>query len=564
VKEPTVDRCPTLEELLQAGDCELSPEAHASVLAHLERCTFCQARDHHALRTLRDVQGYLAGVFGEERQQARREEFAAGLHKKKQARIHQSIGWPLGRWLPMAALLPVCIVALLLSRTGTVVLHADEVLQRAAAAERLRPRGSIQRVRVRLMPPDALAMPPRATASFTIVQELTDGTAFIAPSVTAASNGATSHVARLLSQHQFDWQQPLDVARFNAWRRGLPHRRDHVIALSDRPLIVLRTTTADDRDLREAELTVQRDNFHVVRAAFVFEGVGRLEIEELAQYVRHIPAASPRAETIEIAAARDRATLVEAELSTRLLLAQTGLDLPGTMRVTLTPEQVRIDGAWPTAAQRRALNGRLLALPHVSVNLRIASAIASEARAATEETTAEEYAHALEPNSALALFLEQQFADEHERQAFVPDLTRLTTAVRQRLSVMQLLAQRYSDAEIRAFSPEARGTWQHVLDWHYRQLRADLNGLDTRMRVLGGSESRAFPASTLPADWPRRTAAGLTYAIAFDGLVQELLAQQDRPLPAQNRGQDSLTHTFRALWDAVVGTRQAQGSRLGL
>jgi hypothetical protein len=559
VKEPTVDRCLTLEELLQAGDCELSPETHASVLAHLERCRVCQARDHHALRTLRDVQGYLAGAFGEERQQARRHEFAAGLHKKKQARIHQSIGWPLGRWLPMAALLPVFIVALLLSRSGTVVLQADELLQRAAAAERLRPRGSVQRVRVRLMPFDAVTIPPRrATATFTIVQELTDGTAFIAPSVTAASSDATRVAARLLAQHRFDWQQPLDVARFHAWRRALPRRRDQVIALTDRPLLVLRTTTADDRELREAELTVQRDNFHVVRAAFVFDGVGRLEIEELVQWVRRAPA-TPPAESIEMAAARDRARLVQTELETRLLLAQTGLDLPGTMRVTLTPAQVRIDGAWPSAAQRRAVNGRLLALPQVSVNLKIAP----EGRAADAEPTAEDYAHSLEPGSALALFLEQQFADEHERGDFIPALTRLTTAVHQRLGVMQLLAQRYSDAEIRAFSPEARGTWQHLLDWQYQQLRVDLNGLDTRMRVLGGSESRAFPSSTLPADWPRRTAAGLTHAIAFDRLVQELLAQQDRPLPAQNRGQDSLTHTFRALWDAVVSTRQAQGSRLG-
>ena len=170
MNEPTVERCPTLEELLQAGDCELSPERRASVLAHLQDCSVCQAREGRAAQMLRDVHGYLAGAFGEERQQARQHDFNASLHKLKQALIHQSVGWPLGRWLPMAALMPVFIVALLLSRSGTVVLQADELLQRAAAAERLRPRGSVQRVRVRLMPPDALAIPPRATASFTIVQ----------------------------------------------------------------------------------------------------------------------------------------------------------------------------------------------------------------------------------------------------------------------------------------------------------------------------------------------------------------------------------------------------------
>lgn len=66
MKEPTVERCPTLEELLQAADCELSPEAHAAVLQHLQECAVCHARDRHTLRTMRDIHGYLAGAFGEE------------------------------------------------------------------------------------------------------------------------------------------------------------------------------------------------------------------------------------------------------------------------------------------------------------------------------------------------------------------------------------------------------------------------------------------------------------------------------------------------------------------
>jgi hypothetical protein len=576
VREQTVPRCPALEDLLQADDLELSPEAHASVLDHLQHCAVCQARDRHALRTLRDVNRYLAGEFGEERQQARQHDFQVGLHKLRQALIHRSIGWPLRRWLPMAALTPVFMVALLLSWTGTVVVQADEFLQRAVAGERLRPRGSIQRVRVRLMPPNALAIPPRATASFTIVQELTDGIAFLGPGasfagtnyagasfmgarVTSAQAGVASEtpmsVARLLAQHRFDWQQPLNVARFNAWRGTLGHKRDQVIALTDAPLLVLRTTTPDDRDLLEAELTVQRDNYHVVRAAFVFDGVGRLEIEELAEWVRHTPPATTMASDIHAAADPDRQTLVGVELATRLLLAQTGLDLPGTMRVSLTPARVRIDGAWPSAAQRRALNGRLLALAHVSVNLRVADA------GDNESDGAESYARALESGSALSRFLEQAFGDERERDAFIPELTRLTGAVRQRLEVMQELAQRYPEREIRTFPADARATWQRLLDWHYQQLRADLNGLDSRVRVLSGSESRPFPASQVPVDWPRRTAAGLTQAIAFDRLVQELLAHQGLPVAVQDQTQDSLTYTFRALWDAVVSTRQPQGPR---
>jgi hypothetical protein len=572
VKEPIADRCPTLEQLLQAADCELSPEAPATVPHHLHQCAICQARDRHVLRTLRDVHGYLAGAFGEERQQARQLEFQAGLHKLKQALIHQSIGWPFRRWLPMAALMPVLIVALLLSRTGMVVLQADEILQRAVTAERMRPRGAIQRVRIRLMPPNALALPPRASAAFTIVQELTDGVAPVgpasiptsasasaagvgtAPATAVALSSVPMSLAHRLATHQFDWRRPMDVARFHAWRDRLTQRQDQVIALSDEPSLVLRTMTSDDTDLVEAEITVRREDFHVTRAAFLFDGVGRLEIEELTQWV---PRTAATAAAPVDPARLTRDLLTRAELTTRLMMAQTGLDLPGTMQVStdLPQELVRISGAWPSAAHRRALNGRLLALPHVSVHLHL-----SDTDARDDHGVAGHLYH-LREGSALSQFLQQAFVDTREREAFLPELVRLTTAVRQRLGVMQELTQRYPDVETRAFSPEARATWRQLLEWQYQQLRADMNGLDTRVRVLSGSESRAFPATTLPADWPRRAAEGLTQAVTFDRLVQELLAQQDLPSVEQARGQDSLNHTFRALWEAVVAVRPTHAAR---
>jgi hypothetical protein len=557
VNDLTVERCPTLEELLQAADCELSPEAHATVLRHLPQCAVCQARDRRALRTLRDVHGYLAGAFGEERQQARQQDFQAGLHKLRQALIHHPIGSPLRRWLPMAALTPVLIVAVLLSRTGTVVLQADELLQRAVHAERMRPRGAIQRVRVRLMPPGALALPPRATASFTLVQELTDGTATVAPAAPAATAAALTSVpmslAHRLSTHRFDWRRPMDVARFDAWRGTLAHKDDQVIAIADAPLLVLRTTTTDDTDLIEAELTVQRDDYRVVRAAFVFDGVGRLEIEELAQWVRRTVAPVTMRTDAGDAARLAHDLLTRTELSTRLLLAQTGLDLPGTMRVSQAAVDVRIDGTWPSAAQRRALNGRLLALPHVAVHLRLTD------RDDSDDVSVASHTFPLRPGSPLAVFLARTFFDTREREAFLPELVRLTTAVRQRLTVLHELAERYPESEVRGFTMASRTTWQQLLEWHYRQLRADLNGLDTRVRVLSGSESRAYPPASLPADWTRRVAGGVAQAITFDRLVQEFLAQQDLP-SEQARGQDSLSRTFRALWDAVAGSRQSRAA----
>jgi hypothetical protein len=570
VNELIVERCPTLEELLQAADSELSPEAHATVLQHLQQCAICQARDRHALRTLRDVHGYLAGAFGEERQQARQHEFSVGLHKLRQALIHGSIGWPWRRWLPMAALLPVFIVALLLSRTGTVVLQADELLQRAVQAEQRRPRGAVQRVRVRLLSPSAMAIPPRATASFTIVQELTDGVAPVGPlsatGVSATGGGGAAaaltsvpmSLAHRLATHKFDWRRPMDVQRFHAWRATLAHKQDLVIALAGSTHVVLRTTTTDDTDLVEAELEVQRDDFHVVRAAFVFDGVGRLEIEELVPWVRRAASPAPVVPVGPVDAARLAPdTLARAELSTRLLLAQTGLDLPGTLRVSHDAALVHVDGTWPSAAQRRAVNGRLLALPHVSVNLRVADAEADEV------VSVGGHAIALRDGSPLAAFLERALIDPREREAFLPELRRLTTAVRQRMGVMRELAQRYPEAEVRALSVEARATWQQLLEWQYQQLRADLNALDTRVRVLSGSESRALPAATLPVDWAHRTEAGLTEAVAFERAVQELLAQQDLPSveQEQDRGQTTLSRTFRALWEAVVGPRPSRAAR---
>jgi hypothetical protein len=565
VSELNGERCPALEDLLQAEDSALSPEAQARVLTHLRHCVSCRTRVFAKAAT-RDasVPKHLARLYSEEAQRGRRARFTEQLHERKQARIHRAAGWALRRWLPMAAITPVVILGFLLSQTHEVVVQADELLQRAATIEQTRAVSSGQRVRMRWMPPNATPIPALGFASFTATQELRDGIAVAGP-FAAPPSGTPASLARMLAQHQFTWGQPFSVARFKAWRGTLVHRRDQVMALTAPtgvPALVLKTATTDDGELREVELMVERDSYRVIRETFVFEE-GRLEIEELAQWVRQPePARAAAAGMVATAMATpppDRDALQRSELEARWALGETGLDLRGTIRVSSTRELVRIYGSLASATERETITARLTALPHVSVNVRLGS----DAGATAGTGSAIEYgSRATPPASGLAGWLDRTLVDETERAVFVPELTRLVTSVRQHLVVLHDLAERYPESEMRGLSSEARGTFERLVDLHYRGVRRDLRALDVKVRVLGGSVSREIPASQVPVDWSRRTAAGLTQAIALDGLVQELLAHQDLPPTAQRHGQDSINTTFSALWDAV-NARHAHGSRSG-
>lgn len=603
--ERDVERCPTLADMERASDGELSSPAERDAFdAHLRRCPACRDRRQGYASFTRRIGQTLTGDDEAPRARPRRTRamrsarFAEALHSRKQAHIHRrTAARPLLRWLSVAAVAPLLAVGILFSRTNTVVVHADELLTRAVTFERARPVGSMQRVRIRLMPAyDGASLGPRTDtreatraadtryAPFLVVRELTNGVGADAWPSAASANGDAVSVTRLLAQHRLDWRTPLSIEAVRAWRDGLGQKRDHVTPHGTRELL-LRTTTMEGV-LREVQVTVRRETFHVTRQLLVFDGIGRIEIEEIAEWVRPEPATvlASAAAAPAAAALPELDALQRAELDARLVLRDAGADLGGDVRVSSGADAVRVEGRIGSAALRRTLSARLAAVPLVHVALSAAPA-AADAGAPESGATASDASASDAPASgapafgamsskavpseavpgetvpseaaarpALGRWLDRTFGEEpsETKRTFVPRLEGLIHTVTLRLAALDALSSRYADAGAAPLSPAARAKLQRLLDLHYRALNTDLHALDARVAVLFGSTARPEPAEIAPADWARRVDAGLVHARALDRLLDTLLTRDD--LLADERQPDgprALSREFSALWEAV-------------
>jgi hypothetical protein len=501
--------------------------------------------------------------------------FKMALHKLKQSQIHRVTGWPLSKWLTAAALIPILIAGGYLTNGTVAILRADELLTRAAAQETALPIGYTQRMRVSLNPPATpasargLAPAPTLIPPFsgigvaTRASDSANAPAF--PStMTAADASKVTAVMGMLDAHHFDLRQPLSTAPFQRWRGSLTNKRDHV-TLSGDMLLVLRTTT--DGPLREVTLSIRRDNYHVVREAFLIDDVGTFEIEEIADYVRPAGKLDAPLAADAAAPAPDVETLQQAELDARLVLGRAGLDLTRAIQVTTEKSVVQVAGPVASAAQRQTATTRLGQLAHVHAALR--------APGPNDRTDARELgssaATAASP-SALAPRLDRRLRAGNALVTFEAELTRGVGRVRQRLETLQALAVRYPDGEVGRLSKPARATLQRLLDLHYDALNQDLADLDARMSIVFGSTTRLFTTPRMPNDWQRRVHASLSQAVNLDELVHTLRTTAPTPAPApesetasgappagapvdaQSEISQRVWRTFGALWDIVYAS----------
>jgi hypothetical protein len=576
--------CPPLALLIRATEGAMPPEEARPILAHLRTCTRCREELQESDAVTKAAAVCLDEEFGNDTL-PRRTRFRQKLEAFSQsqqrllAQIVRVVRLPGSRWLSAAAVGPLLLAGLMLFNTSMAVVQADALLERVVLESHARPSGLTQQIQVTVTPAASEAAPPawsrrhgvkrpqRAPLDvppFSVVREAVDGVVAVpagSPAY-AASVEPPPALKRLFELQPVDWQRPLSVESLRAWRRALTNKHDE-IRNEGESLLVLRTTTTEGV-LREASLFVQRDTYRVIRQMLVFEGIGRVEIAELAQWVHNsAPAAGSgarsdagggTAESGGAAADRaklDRDRLDRSEIDARIALREAGLDLGGLVRVARAGDSVHVDGIAPTDTQRRDLEAQLSTLPGVRVALRLGTA--REAATTADGGAASSGAAAPSTQPALSHWLAHTFPDGTAARArFVPELTRLVSQVGQRLTALQDLAERYQTEDIRALSSAARARLQLLLNLHYEGLNRDLLALDSRMAVLFGSTERCVQVTMAPADWPHRAVTGLTHARALDRQVQELLTHDDLPaLDAAGNSNDHASRTFGALWDSV-------------
>lgn len=486
-------------------------------------------------------------------------EFVRRRHAIRQASIDSSrhAFFPRGLVLVIATL--ILLVAFVLSRTHSVVLRAEELLEQAVLQERARPAGETPRVRMRWLPNVSLGGTDRPPAEYGTASSGPRLTTDAAVSDDASANDATT---RLLLAHRLDPSRLLSIQQLQRWRAGLAHKVDRVTLTGDMNWL-LRTTTYEGA-LRQAEIEFRRETFEVVRATLVFDGVGRLQVDAMDQATRRArrtidarPSA-PALASVSAASPPMVDTLQLAELDVRLLLRESEMDLDGPVRVSRVGDELRVVLA--STLEGRAVEARLEAVsPRVRVAWLPVAADASTLAAASDDAAPVSASSPV--RSWIVRWQQDSFTSSpEERTGFSARLEWTTIRAVRRLTLLNGLARRYSAGEVERMPPAAQVRFQRLLVLQYRALNQDLQQISERLATLGFSSLVSAQLACDPqaseGAWRKRSARALALALVLRRSIHQLVTEESSP--ADRSGDDDparIDREFSALWDAVNSTR---------
>jgi hypothetical protein len=483
-------------------DTSLTPRRRQRIRDHVHCCERCfshvelvafSEEMHGVAEMLRA--DYEFNLPARRRREAR---FREELHKQKKRTAP-----PLGshhrllQWLTIAATFMAIAVGLMLLRPATVVIHAEELIERAMAYEREHPNES-RRVRQSLAAPTITPGPGHGTGSgksgvsrvapFYEIRDVVDG-AFSAEMrfVNVREREAHAELARLFEAHRFDWRKPFCVACYRAWRASLSKKRDTVTLTGD--IYLLRTTTSEG-NLREVTLALDRDSYRLVRQTFLFEGLGLIAVEEVERLA---------------APANKRASAARATVD---------------------------DGAGTLAPP-------IISRPPAAGDL---------ARKAARPPLSRWLDRNFSPSNTA-------------RSTFLPDVERGSSSVRQHLIVLQRLANGSAGEKLKNGTEADRAKLQQQVELEYQAVITHLRALEERLNLLLGTGTRTFELRTpLPADWQRRVSTALPHATRLDHRLRRIYTYDDLPHEETEASRPrSARAAFEALWESIHGN-QREGS----
>jgi hypothetical protein len=500
--EPHPMPCPPLGVFLAYADehdMSISPRRRARIFEHVRCCESCQ------MHLERAVDGVLHGLHEiyKEAYEVNQAAVLRGRETRFRRELHTQnkvLTPPLGSTSPQKQRLPIAPIAatlaalavgVMLLRPAAVVIHAEELIDRAIAYDREHIAGLRQRVRrdfsTGMM---ALTRPVPGLAkitAFSDVRDVVGGTVSTGMRLVAAGDREPhDEITRLFAKHHFDWNRPLCLTCYREWRGSLSRKHDTTTLTGD--MLVLTTTTSEG-ELREVTLTFRRDPYRLVRQTFLFEGLGHFVIEEQERHE-----AAPASQLASAAASR------------AVVDAGTGTLAPGV-------------GSRPPA-------------------------VGDPSRSASRRPALSRWLDRTFPSSASAA-----------RSAFLPDIERRSSSVRQHLIELQRLASISESAKVKNGTDAERAVVQQQVELEYQALITHLSALEGSLSVLFGNRDRSLDFPTvLPTDWERRASTAMPHATRLEHRLQRIFTRDDLP-PEDTKASRprSARASFEALWESIHG-----------
>jgi hypothetical protein len=314
------------DELLALIVGELTPERVTAAQMHLRDCAFCRA-EFAALQQA----NVLYAQFHEE---VLKPQLTPQTWPVLRLPKHPST--PVYRWIGvLAASLAIAILAFVYQRQ-TQSSRFLEILDRSEAA------------------------PPRPSER---IQVSSAGLTWI-----RSASHNDRRVAALFVNAHYNWDDPLSARSFAAWRKLLPHKRDHLSSLStgdgQAHLYVIRTET-DDSSLRIATLTLRGNDLAALKGAFHFAGEQDVQLENVGPE----PSTAPVAQSKQPAPVRETPVTASDELRVLAALDEIGADVndPVTVETDAAKLHVVVTGVGIQPSRQSEIRRKLLAVPRTLV-----------------------------------------------------------------------------------------------------------------------------------------------------------------------------------------------------
>ena len=175
-------------------------------------------------------------------------------------------------------------------------------------------------------------------------------------------------VAALFISAHYNWDDPLSARSFAAWRKLLPHKRDHLSTFASgdgqAQLYVIRTET-EDSSLRTATLTLHSKDLAAFKGAFVFEGDQDVQLEDVGP---ESPTASA-GQSEKPPPLRETRVTPGDELRVLAALDEIGADVndPVTVETDAAQRHVVVTGVGIQPSRQSEIRQKLLGLPRALV-----------------------------------------------------------------------------------------------------------------------------------------------------------------------------------------------------
>jgi DNA-directed RNA polymerase specialized sigma24 family protein len=297
------------------------------------------------------------------------------------------------------------------------------------------------------------------------------------------------------------WDEPLSVATYRDWHDRANGAQDKIRRSGSGSLVL--TTSVAIGPVAQESLTVRENDFHPLGRTVEFRGGETVEVAELNYDV--LPWGAINQDWFEPLAATSypktrslhpsvighlpvhltEVQLDEAELGARLVLSQFHLDADARMRMTRSPDSVRVEGIVSSAAQRREIESRLRQVQYVT------PLVTSEEELRNQPTPAGNIASVKQSSdiaqiAPLVAFLTGQGMDREDVVDLSQRLLSAAIAVNQRSRLFHDLDRRF-------------GSEEHLSSASRELLEELLAEQKDKLLVAIDEEDRALNATGIPA-----------------------------------------------------------------